>query len=226
MHKPVLTTQPIALIAGYSDGLGEALKDCFEQAGYQVLTISRQDKTFAGDLTSAANVQPLISRIIAEHGLPEVVISNTAMFMSGAFEAMQPTVFEQVWKTNVMSTFNLAAALLPQMAERGSGSFIVTGATASLRGGKGFSAFASAKFALRGLTQSLAREYSAKGIHVAHMVLDGILWSANSRERFPDFSKDDALLPEDVAQIYVDIVRQRPTAWTHELDIRPANETF
>ena len=116
------------------------------------------------------------------------------------------------------------------MLTRGRGTIIFTGATASARGSSGFSAFAGAKFALRALAQSMARELGPKNIHVAHSVVDGAIDSNFIREMMPDVDQkraSDAILnPEHIAQNYVMLHNQPRSAWTHELDLRPWTETW
>jgi NAD(P)-dependent dehydrogenase (short-subunit alcohol dehydrogenase family) len=112
------------------------------------------------------------------------------------------------------------------MQKQRKGTLILTGATASTRGSAGFGPFASAKFALRGLAQSLAREFQPQGIHVVHPILDGIIWSGLSRQRFPNIKQENCLLPEDLAKTYWGLAHQAPSTWTHELDIRPQSESF
>jgi NAD(P)-dependent dehydrogenase (short-subunit alcohol dehydrogenase family) len=102
---------------------------------------------------------------------------------------------------------------------------LFSGATASVRGSSGFSAFAASKFALRGLVQSLAREHQPRGIHVAHVLLDGLLLGSPSVERFGG-QASKALVPDDIAKAYVWLAEQPPTAWTHELDMRHHEERF
>ena len=111
------------------------------------------------------------------------------------------------------------------MADAGGGTFIVSGATASIRGGAKFSAFASAKFALRGLTQSLAREYQPLGVHVCHAILDGIIDTAQSRD-LHDLDPAKMMKPVDIAEAYWQLAHQPNSTWTHELDLRPASEGF
>jgi short-subunit dehydrogenase len=125
----------------------------------------------------------------------------------------------------VYSAFNAMKIVIPMMVKQGHGTIIVSGATASLRAGANFSAFASAKFALRGLTQSVAREYQKQGVHVAHVILDGILDTRKSRELHA-MDPADMMSTYDVAEAYMQIIKQKPSAWTHELDLRPKNETF
>ena len=111
------------------------------------------------------------------------------------------------------------------MAKAGGGSFIVSGATASLRGGKHFSAFASAKAGLRALTQSLAKEYGAQGIHVAHIILDGILNTQRSRS-LHGLPEEKMMQLDDVANAYLTLANQAPSTWTFEADLRPMGEDF
>jgi short-subunit dehydrogenase len=116
------------------------------------------------------------------------------------------------------------------MKKRGEGSIFFTGATASLRGSSGFSAFSSAKFALRAVAQSIARELGPQGIHVAHFIIDGAIDTAFIKENFPERyalkEKDGILSPEHIAETYWNIHTQRRTAWTHEIDLRPYMEKF
>jgi NAD(P)-dependent dehydrogenase (short-subunit alcohol dehydrogenase family) len=116
------------------------------------------------------------------------------------------------------------------MKPRGQGTILFTGATAGVRGRDGFSAFAGAKHALRALAQSMARELGPQGIHVAHVVVDGAIDSQFIRENLPDAderrAKDGLLIPDEIARNYVWLHRQHRSAWTHELDLRPWNETW
>ena len=125
----------------------------------------------------------------------------------------------------VQTAFLLGQATLAPMANKGRGTFIVSGATASLRGGAKFAAFASAKFALRGLTQSMAREFQPQGVHVCHAILDGIIDTDRSRDLH---SLDPAKMmkPGDIAEAYWQLAHQPTSTWTHELDLRPASEGF
>jgi NAD(P)-dependent dehydrogenase (short-subunit alcohol dehydrogenase family) len=116
------------------------------------------------------------------------------------------------------------------MIERGRGAILFTGATASVRGGSGFSAFAGAKHALRALAQSLARELGPKGVHVAHVVIDGAIDGAFIRSIMPDAAerreREQILVPDEIAKNYVWLYRQKRSAWTFEMDLRPWSETW
>ena len=118
-----------------------------------------------------------------------------------------------------------AQTVIPHMAARGQGTIILTGATAGLRGAANFSAFASAKFALRGLAQSLAREYGPKGVHVAHVVLDGLIDEPQTDRRFG--SSPAGRMKAERSRRPISISRRSiPSAWTHEMDLRPFSERF
>jgi NADP-dependent 3-hydroxy acid dehydrogenase YdfG len=133
----------------------------------------------------------------------------------GPFEDVTPEAFEGVWRTTCLGAMTATKACLPRMGARGRGSAVFTGATASLRGGANFAAFASAKFALRGLVQSLSRTYWPKGVHVAHTILDGVIGEG-----------PDQLRPDDIASAYAGLIAQPRSAWTQELDLRPNAERF
>ena len=157
--------------------------------------------------------------------MPQVLIHNTAQLDIKPFLATSVADLERAWQAMVLSAFNVFQAVLPEMVKQAKGTILVSGATASLRGGENFSAFASAKFALRGLTQSVAREYQKQGIHVAHVILDGILDTPNSR-KLHSLNPSSMMSTEEVAEAYLQLIEQKPSAWTHELDLRPTNEIF
>ena len=215
----------LLVITGYGPGLGEALKQRFEKDNYQVIGLSRHSD-IAADLTEASQTQAAFEQITKQYGTPDVVIHNVAELVRGPFTKLTANDFERAWKSIVLSAINVGHAAIPSMVEQQSGCLILTGATASTRGGKGFAPFSSAKFALRGLAQSLAREFQPQGLHVIHTILDGIIWSDLSRNRFPSIEQKNCLQPEDIADIYYDLAHQKSSAWTHELDIRPQSESF
>ena len=111
------------------------------------------------------------------------------------------------------------------MVRAGGGAFLVSGATASLRGGARFSAFSSSKFALRGFTQSLAREFQTAGIHVAHFILDGIIDTPRSRD-LHTLDPAKMMKKNDIAEVYWQTAHQPNSTWAHEIDLRPQSESF
>lgn len=225
------TPKRLMLVAGAGPGLGEALLERFTKGGYHAVGLARTERiTPAGqeihglDLSDQEAVQTKISELIGIYGPPSTVIHNTAHLVRGTFADTTPENFKATWNNMVLSAVTLAHAVLPSMHQNG-GVFLVSGATASLRGGSGFSAFASAKFALRGLTQSLAREYQGDGIHIAHIILDGIINSAKSRE-LHGLDPSRMMKLDHLADAYWDLAHQPTSAWTHELDLRPMSERF
>jgi NAD(P)-dependent dehydrogenase (short-subunit alcohol dehydrogenase family) len=143
----------------------------------------------------------------------------------GPFEATTEAEFEQAWRVACLGAMVSVRSVIAHMATRKHGIIILTGATAGVRGGANFSAFASAKFALRGLAQSLAREFGPKGVHVAHVVLDGLIDEPQTERRFGP-APSGRMDAKSVAQAYLDLARQTPSAWTHEIDLRPFTERF
>jgi NAD(P)-dependent dehydrogenase (short-subunit alcohol dehydrogenase family) len=134
-------------------------------------------------------------------------------------------VYRKVWEMGCFAGFLMGREAARVMLARGHGSILFTGATASMRGSAGFSAFAGAKHALRALAQSMARELGPKGIHVAHLVIDGAIDTAFIRENFPERyalkERDGILDPEHIADAYWTLHCQPRDAWTHEQDLRP-----
>ncbi|MBE9032112.1 SDR family NAD(P)-dependent oxidoreductase [filamentous cyanobacterium LEGE 11480] len=163
--------QPLIIVAGAGAGLGQSLLHRFEAGEYKAIGLVRTLPTQPTnldlhqiDLTDSAAAIALITDLISTYGPPKVVIHNTAELIIQPFAETTLEDFERCWQSMVQAAIIVAQSVLQPMVRGGGGAFIVSGATASLRGGAKFSAFASAKFALRGLTQSLAREYQPAGI--------------------------------------------------------------
>ncbi|MGB0695899.1 MAG: SDR family NAD(P)-dependent oxidoreductase [Rhodospirillaceae bacterium] len=226
------TAPPFALIAGAGPGLGEALMRRFRDQGHRVLGLARTARqTEDGltvqslDLTDTEQMPAQLDALVAQNGVPTVVVHNPAKLLIAPLAETDPADFEAVWKATCLSAMLLGRSLLPKMADAGGGSFLVSGATASLRGGARFAAFASAKFALRGLTQAMAREFQPQGIHVAHVILDGIIDTPNSRSMH-GLSEDKMMNTAEIAETYWQLAAQPRSTWTHELDLRPMAERF
>lgn len=221
----------VAVIVGAGPGLGTAVARRFADAGMTSVLVSRNAERLADlaagidgavaypcDATNEEAVEKMFADIEAEHGPVEVLVYNPG----GGFG--RTTVVEQsaerfraVWEFTAFGGFLCGRAAAQRMQKRGHGTILFTGATASLRGGKGFGAFASGKFALRALGQSMARELGPEGVHVAHINIDGMIGESD------DGSKLD---PADIAETYYGLHKQSKTNWTHELDIRPWSETW
>ncbi|MEO1339252.1 MAG: SDR family oxidoreductase, partial [Myxococcota bacterium] len=172
----------------------------------------------------------LFERIENDIGPVEVAVFNIGANVHFSITETSARVYRKVWEMSCFAGFLMGRAAAERMQKRGRGTIIFTGATASIRGSAGFSAFAGAKAALRALAQSMARELGPQNIHVAHTLIDGAIDSAFIRENFPNVDElreqDGILNPEDIAQNYVYLHRQPRNAWTHELDLRPWQEKW
>lgn len=226
------------LLTGASEGLGASIAETFARAGHDVLGLSRTNRPehlkrrveqsggvythLSCDITQptdvAAALQPHAGRI-------DVLVHNPHVLAITPFEQTTASEFEQAWRVACLGAMLAAQSVLPHMIARGEGAIILTGATAGIRGAAQFSAFASAKFALRGLAQSLAREFGPKGVHVAHVVLDGLIDEAQTDQRFGP-PQSMRMEPDFVARTYLELASQHPSAWTHEMDLRPFSERF
>ena len=233
------SARPALLITGVAEGLGASIAQAFAKAGYDVVGLARSDRAAphlarlvgdAGgryahltcDLTQPAQV---VNALLPHVDRIAVLVHNAAALLIKPFAETGVAEFEQVWRTSCLGAFVACQAVLPRMAARQTGTIIFSGATAARRGGATFGAFASAKFALRGLAQSLAREFGAKGVHVVHVVLDGLIDEPQTDRRFgpADSGRMD---PDAITQVYLELANQRPSAWTHELDLRPFSGRF
>lgn len=230
--RPMIN-KPLAMIIGAGEGLGKSLAVLLADTGYQVVGLNRSMvecnieniSMMQFDASNEKAVENKIIEITHMYGVPQVLIHNPAQLFINSFSETSVTDFELAWRSMVLSAFNVFQAVLPGMVKQGKGTILVSGATGSLRGGSQFSAFASAKFALRGLTQSVAREYQKQGIHIVHIILDGILDTPNSR-KLHSINPSDMMATDEVAEAYLQLIEQKSSAWTHELDLRPTNEIF
>ncbi len=214
-------------VVGYGPGLGAALVQRFAHAGWDMLALSRRASatpipgTHAALDVAARDAAQRLAALLAEHGAPRVLVYDVGVFRRAPFTGTGEDDFRACWEGMALGAFRVAQALLPAMAGAGGGTAIFSGATASRRGGAEFAAFASAKFALRGLAQSLARTWQPRGVHVAHAILDGVI--AGSARGGQHAARLD---PDAIASCYWQLAQQPPGAWTHELDLRGADEPF
>ena len=210
----------VALIVGAGGVLGAATREEFAGAGYTVVGLRRTEdgvgegQTIPCDLQNPAVIWRVIHEVVGKYSHVDVVVCNAAHLAVAPFEELPLEEFETSWRVGVGTAVAAARAVLPTMTLRRSGALIFVGATASIRGTARFSAFAASKFALRGLAQSLAREYQPHGVHVVHVVLDGVLLY----DRGPE--------PRHVASTFRQLAEQHASTWTHEIDLRPQGERF
>jgi NAD(P)-dependent dehydrogenase (short-subunit alcohol dehydrogenase family) len=159
-----------------------------------------------------------------------VAVFNTGANYRASILDTPSDMFEKVWRLGCYAGFIVGREAARHMTPRGHGTIIFTGATASLRGSAQFAAFAAAKGGLRQVAQSMARELGPKGIHVASVIIDGMIDSPRVRERFPErvaqLPEDGMLKPADIAELYWQLHQQPRSAWTFEVDLRPYAERF
>lgn len=228
-------SKPVCVVIGIGPKNGAAFCRVFAEAGYQVAMLSRSTELseklaaelgdargFVCDASDPSSVARAISEVTEAMGRIETVVYNAGSGFWGNIEEITAAQFEASWRVNALGLFAVAKAITPEMIEAGSGSLIVVGATASLRGKPFTTAFAPAKAAQRSLAQALARHLGPKGIHVALLIIDGQIGDAGSE----DAEAPNKLDPLDIARAARDVARQRPSAWTFELDLRPRMESW
>ena len=239
--------QPVALVIGAGDATGGAIAARFARGGYTVCATRRNlDKMqplldriraeggtahgFASDARKEGDVTALVEQVESTIGPIEVMVFNIGANVPTSILEETARKYFKVWEMACFAGFLTAREAALRMVPRGKGTILFTGATASLRGGANFAAFAGAKHALRALAQSMARELGPRGIHVAHVVVDGAIDTEFIRSNFPEryALKDQAgiLDPEHIADMYWMLHSQPRDAWTHELDLRPWMEKF
>lgn len=231
-----------ALVVGAGDSLGAALARRFAREGLKVAVARRNgDKLqplvneiraaggtvigYGCDARREEQVVDLFAKVERELGPLSIVVANIGGNIRFPLLEMTAQKYFKTWEMACFSAFLTAREAMKVMAPRRQGTLFFTGATAGLRGGEGYSAFATGKFGMRALAQSTAREFGRQGIHVAHVVIDGPIDTPFVRERFPEMVKarpaDGLLQPDDIADTYWAIHKQKRSAWTFELDIRP-----
>ncbi len=241
----------VALIIGAGDATGGAIARRFAREGYTACVTRRSlDKLqplleqiqadggvahgFASDARKEEEVVALVERIENTLGPIEVMVFNIGANAPSSILDETARKYFKIWEMACFGGFLNAREVAKRMVQRDGdghkGTIIFTGATASLRGGAHFAAFSGAKMALRALAQSMARELGPRGIHVAHVVVDGAIDTAFIRDNFPQRyalkAEDGILNPEHIADSYWMLHRQPRDAWTHELDLRPYMEKF
>ena len=241
----------VALVIGAGDATGGAIARRFARGGYAACATRRSlDKLqplleqirtdggtaygFASDARKEEEVVALIEQIEATIGPIEVLVFNIGANAPSSILEETARKYFKIWEMACFSGFlngrEVARRMVTRTAPDRPQTIILTGATASLRGGANFAAFAGAKHALRALAQSMARELGPRGIHVAHSIIDGAIDTEFIRDNFPERyalkAQDGILNPDHIADQYWMLHTQPRDAWTHELDLRPYMEKF
>jgi NAD(P)-dependent dehydrogenase (short-subunit alcohol dehydrogenase family) len=241
------TGAAVILGVGPEQGLGAALARRFAAEGLHVYLAGRSEEKLhraassirqtggsatpvVADATVEADVEHLFHVIRNEGRGVEIAAYNVDSNIPAPLLETDPETFSLLWRQNCLGAFFFGKASVRVMQPRQKGTLFFTGATASWRAKPPFTAFAAAKAGLRALAQGMAREFSPQGIHVVHAVIDGVINGDRARRQFPDYVKakgEGGLLElEAIAETYWAIHRQHPSAWTHELDLRPYKEPF
>lgn len=237
----------VALVVGAGDATGGAIARRFAREGYATCVTRRSleklqpllDRIkadggtahgFASDARQEEEVVALVEQIESTIGPIEVLVFNIGANVPCSILDETARKYFKIWEMACLGGFLNGREAAKRMVTRGKGTIIFTGATASLRGSANFAAFAGAKHALRALAQSMARELGPRGIHVAHVIVDGAIDTAFIRDNFPERYKlkdqDGILNPDHIADSYWMLHTQPRDAWTHELDLRPYMEKF
>lgn len=243
MSDSALTpSDKVCVVVGVGEGLGVGLARRFA-AGYKVALVARSASVIekaATEINSAGGVAlPIQSdatietqiaaaheRITRDLGPIEILIYNGGRRPIGRLLETTPQVFEDTWRLHTFGAFLWARQAVPGMLSRGSGSILITGATAGVRPWPNSAGFAPAKFAVRGLAQVMARDLHPQGIHVAYVNVDGGIDMPLLRKLRPQVKDQDLLKPSAIADAFWYLAHQDRSAWTHEMDVRPFTETF
>lgn len=232
--------QRVAIVAGVGPGLGAAVvrklasEDCGvgmlarspEFIGKLAVEVGRKALAIPTDVSNPNEVAAAFRTVRQQLGPVQILVANASGSIGEGLMDTAPQQFERSWRIGVCGAFLCSREAVLDMLERGTGAIIFTGATSSVRGRAGAVAFSSAKFAVRGLAQSLAVELWPKGIHVAHVIIDGVIDTAELRKRHKRTATEPLLKPEAIAEAYWNLIQQNRSAWSLEIDLRPYNETF
>jgi NADP-dependent 3-hydroxy acid dehydrogenase YdfG len=234
--------KPVAVVVGVGAGLGAALARRFAE-GYAVALVARSGdvtSSLAKDIRAAggvalpvrsdaavvAQVAAAYEQIRKELGTPDVLVYNGGRRPFGTLVDTTPEVFEETWRGHTLGAFLWSRQVAPAMIERRHGTILFTGATAGVKPGPSSAAFAPAKFAVRGLAQVMSRDLHPQHVHVAYVNVDGAIDMPVVRQFLPNLQDEDLLKPSAIADAFWYLAHQDPSAWSHEIDVRPFKERF
>jgi len=232
-------SKPICAVVGVGPGNGAALARRFSQEGYAVALLARSTgfseqlaaelgdaRAFECDVSKPKSVDRAFSRIAQEMGEVDALVYNAGSGTWGTIEEIDPEVFEMSWRVNTLGSLVTVQNVVLAMKRKGAGDIIFIGATASRRGGAKTAAFASAKAAQRSLAESMARHLWPAGVHVALVIIDGVVDLPRTREQMPDKPDSYFVRPEDLAETAFALTRQPRSAWSFEIEARPFGEVW
>jgi len=235
----VQLNKPVCVIVGVGPGNGAAFARRFALEGYQVALLSRSTdftvelakeiddaRAYKCDVTNPVSISDTFTSIRAEMGEVDILIFNPGAGIWKTVEEISPEEFEQSWRVNALGGLLVSKQVIPFMKQNKRGNIIFIGATASRRGGARTAAFAPAKAAQRSLAESMARHLGPSGIHVTHVILDGLVYTPATREMMPDKPDDYFIQPDDIADVLVHLTQQKSSAWSSEIEVRPFGEVW
>jgi NAD(P)-dependent dehydrogenase (short-subunit alcohol dehydrogenase family) len=231
--------KPVCAVVGIGPGNGAAFARRFAREGYATALLARTTRfaeelastlpdshAYACDVSNAESVDRAFEAIRTQMGEVDVLVYNAGSGVWGNVEEVSLADFEASWRVNTAGALLVGKQVIPSMKSAHRGSIVIVGATASRRGGAKTAAFASAKAAQRSLAESMARHLWPAGIHVALIVVDGVVNLAQTRKRMPDKPDSFFVEPDDVAATAFWLTQQRPSAWSFEVEARPFAETW
>ncbi len=233
-----MTAKRVAVIAGVGPGIGAALARRFAAAGYTVAILARSRdaldalvqgigaRAYVCDVTSPKSITATFAAIRTDLGATEVLVYNAGGGVFADVEAITPEQFEASWRVNAFGALLCSQAVIPAMKAASRGSIVFIGATASRRGGPRSAAFGPAKAAQRSLAESMARSLWPAGIHVALVVVDGVVDLARTRLTMRDKPDSFFIQPKGVAETIYQLSQQDPSAWSFEVEARPFGENW
>ena len=231
-----------AVVAGVGPGLGAALVRKFVAEGCRVGMLARSREFLEGlqdelgeenvlavpaDITRDGAVTSAFAQVRDRLGPVDILVNHASLSNWKGLMQITPAEFERAWRVTVLGALHCSrVAATDMLADNRGGAILFTGATSSIRGRQGAIDFSSAKFALRGLADSMARELWPQGVHVAHILIDGIIDTAAVREQMNLVADEPLLNPDDIASVYWSLIQQERSAWSFELEVRPHTEEF
>jgi NAD(P)-dependent dehydrogenase (short-subunit alcohol dehydrogenase family) len=232
----------VAVVVGVGPGTGASLArrfareysvaliarnaDYLRQLGDEIRATGAKAMEAPADVGDAGQIKDAFDAIRVTVGDPDVLLYNAGSGTWGNIIEITQEQYEAAWRVNALGAFLCAKEAAPAMIERGRGVMLFTGATAGVKAGPRSAAFGPAKFAMRGLAQSLARNLSPSGIHVAWINVDGAIDIPRVRERYPQMKAENMLNPDAIAETYWHLAHQDRSAWSMELEVRPFTEKF
>lgn len=231
--------KPVAVVVGAGPGNGAALAERFSKGGYRIALLARSaekleamasniphSRAVACDVTDGASIKRAFAQIRETMGKVDALLYNAGSGVFTSVQDLSPDDFEASWRTNAMGLLLCAQEVIPAMSDKGSGTIIVTGATASLRGAPKTAAFAPAKAAQRALAQSMAKSLWPLGIHVGLLIVDGVVDQPSTRSMMGDKPDDFFVSPAGLAETAWSLHTQDRQAWSFEVEVRPFGENW